>query len=94
MKIHWKTVMFVAVIGMLLGLAVSMWGIEHDNAKAAWIGLITIGAVCVSWWFWVMFVIKTMVTCTEQTTQGLTEIKVGIREVRTIVRELDSNYER
>ena len=90
MKIHWKTVMFVAVIGMLLGLAISMWGIGHDNAKAAWIGLITIGAVCVSWWFWVMFVIRTMIECTDQTNQGLTEIKNTIREVRVMVRDLDS----
>jgi uncharacterized membrane protein len=94
MKIHWKTVMFVAVIGMLLGLAVSMWGIGHDNAQAAWIGLITIGAVCVSWWFWVMFVIRTMIECTEKTQQGLGDIKNGITEVKRIVRDLDSVTER
>ena len=94
MKIHWMTVMFVAVIGMLLGLAVSIWGIGHDNAKAAWIGLITIGAVCVSWWFWVMFVIRTMIECTDKTQQGLGIIKQGISEVKTLVRELDSAAER
>jgi len=91
MKIHWKTVMFVAVIGMLLGLAVSIWGIGHNNLQAAWIGLITIGAVCVSWWFWVMFVIRTMIECTEKTQQGLGEIKSRITEVRHMVRDLDSN---
>jgi hypothetical protein len=94
MKIHWKTVMFVAVIGMLLGLAVSMWGIGHDNAKAAWIGIITIGAVCVSWWFWVMFVIRTMMECTTKTQQGLGEIKYDIREVRNMVKDLDSGTQR
>jgi hypothetical protein len=86
--------MFVAVIGMLLGLAISMWGIGHYNAKAAWIGLITIGAVCVSWWFWVMFVIRTMIECTDKTNQGLSEIKTGIKEVRVMVQELDSNESR
>jgi hypothetical protein len=94
MKIHWKSVMFVAMIGMLLGMAVAMWGIGHENSKAAWIGFITIMAVCVSWWFWVMFVIKTMIECTEQTQQGLGEIKSGISEVRHMVRDLDSNLER
>ena len=94
MKIHWKTVMFVAVIGMLLGLAVSLWGIGHDNIQAAWIGFITIGAVCVSWWFWVMFVIRTMIDCTDKTNTGLGEIKEGIREVRGMVRDLDSNESR
>ena len=83
--------MFVAIVGMLLGLAVSLWGIGHDNIKAAWIGLITVGAVCVSWWFWVMFVIRTMIECTERTQQSLGDIKTGISEVRSIVRDLDSN---
>ena len=94
MKIHWMTVMFVAVVGMLLGLAVSMWGIGHDNVQAAWIGLITIGAVCVSWWFWVMFVIRTMIECTDKTQQGLGDIKQGIKEVKYLVRDLDSVAER
>ena len=94
MKIHWMTVMFVAVVGMLLGLAVSMWGIGHDNVQAAWIGLMTIGAVCVSWWFWVMFVIRTMIECTGKTQQGLGDIKQGIKEVKFLVRELDSNDSR
>ena len=88
------TVMFVAVIGMLLGLAVSMWGIGHDNAKAIWIGLITIVAVCVSWWFWVMFIIRTMIECTEKTQRGLGEIKYDLREVRGMVRDLDSDAAR
>ena len=94
MKIHWKAVMFVAVIGMLLGLTISIWGIGHDNTQAAWIGLITIGAVCVSWWFWVMFVIKTMIDCTDKTSRGLDDIKQGITEVRAMVKDLDSTAER
>ena len=94
MKIHWKTVMFVAIVGMLLGLALSIWGIGQGNIQAAWVGLISIGAVCVSWWFWVMFIIRTMINCTERTQQGLGEIKYDIREVRIMVRNLDSNSER
>jgi type VI protein secretion system component VasK len=94
MKIHWKTVMFVAIVGMLLGLAVSIWGVGHENLQATWIGLVLIMAVCVSWWFWVMFVIRTMMECTEQTQQSLGDIKSGISEVRHMVRDLDSNLER
>jgi uncharacterized membrane protein len=91
MKIHWKTVMFVAIVGMLLGLAMSIWGIGHENLEATWIGLVLIVAVCVSWWFWVMFIIRTMIDCTERTQQSLGDIKTGIREVRGMVRDLDSN---
>ena len=83
--------MFVAIVGMLLGLAVSVWGIEHDDIKAAWLGLVMIVAVCVSWWFWVMFIIRTMIECSERTQAGLGDIKTGIREVRIMVRDLDSN---
>jgi 4-amino-4-deoxy-L-arabinose transferase-like glycosyltransferase len=83
--------MFVAIVGMLLGLAVSVWGIEHDDIKAAWLGLVMIVAVCVSWWFWVMFIIRTMIECSERTQTGLGDIKSGIREVRIMVRDLDSN---
>jgi 4-amino-4-deoxy-L-arabinose transferase-like glycosyltransferase len=94
MKIHWKTVMFVAVIGMLLGLAVSIWGIGHENIKAAWIGLVLIVAVCVSWWFWVMLIIRTMIDCSEKTQQGLGEIKYDLREVRHMIQDLDSSDKR
>ena len=94
MKKHWKIVMFAAIAAMLVGLAVSVWGIGHDDIKATWIGLVVIVAVCVSWWFWVMFVIRTMIDCTEKTQRGLGEIKYDLREVRTMVKELDSSSER
>jgi hypothetical protein len=94
MKIHWKIVMLVAVIAMLTGLSMAVWGLGFDNIKATWIGLVIIAAVCVSWWFWVMFVIRTMMNCTEQTQRGLNEIKYDIREVRGMVRDLDFNQKR
>ena len=83
--------MFVAIVGMLLGLAVSIWGMGHEHLEATWIGLAMIMVVCVSWWFWVMFIIRTMIDCTEKTQQSLGDIKTGIREVRTMVRDLDSD---
>jgi len=86
--------MFVAVIGMLLALSISIWGIGHENIKAVWIGLVVIAAVCVSWWFWVMFVIRMMMDQTAKTLQGLGEIKYDIREVRNMVKDLDSGTQR
>jgi hypothetical protein len=35
-----------------------------------------------------------MIECTEKTQQGLGDIKSGISEVRTMVRDLDSNIQR
>lgn len=86
--------MFVAVTIMLLGMALSIYGVGHQDIKATWIGLITIMAVCVSWWFWVMFIIRTMIEQTERTQRGLSEIKSGLGDVRVMVRDLDSNSER
>ena len=86
--------MFVAVISMLIGLSISVWGIGYDNIKAAWLGLILIAAVCVSWWAWVMLMIRTMIDCSEKTQRGLGEIKYDLREVRTMIRNLDSEDER
>ena len=94
MRTQWKIVMFAAVIVMLAGMASAIYGVGHHDLKATWIGLITIMAVCVSWWFWVMFIIRTMIEQTERTQQGLGEIKSGLGVVREIVKELDSNNQR
>ncbi len=93
-NIHWKAVMFAAVIAMLFGMCISLWGIGHDNIKATWIGFATIIIVCVSWWFWVMFVIRTMINHTSQTRMSISEIKQGIREVRGMVQDLDFTNKR
>jgi hypothetical protein len=86
--------MFVAVVAILAGLVMAAWGLGYGNIKATWIGLVIIVSVCISWWFWVMFIIRTMIDCTEKTQQGLGEIKYDIREVRTMIRDLDSTESR
>jgi len=55
-KINWQIVMFVAVLSMLLGLGVSLLGLDKDQNNLVLIGLGIIAVVCVSWWLWVMFV--------------------------------------
>jgi hypothetical protein len=82
--------MFLALIVMFAGLGISIWGISTDHNLTIWLGISAIAVCCVSWWFWVMFVIRTMIDCTDKTNQGLGEIKQGIQEVRGMVRELDS----
>jgi quinol-cytochrome oxidoreductase complex cytochrome b subunit len=94
MRTQWKIVMFAAVIIMLSGMALSIYGVGYHDLQATWIGLITIMAVCVSWWFWVMFIIRTMIEQTERTQSGLGEIKLGLKDIRSIVKELDSDLER
>lgn len=90
-KLNWQIVMFVAIVAMLAGLSVSLLGLDRDQHNLVLIGLSIIAAVCVSWWFWVMFVIKTMLTATDKTTNGLQDIKTKLGELRTLLQGLISN---
>jgi hypothetical protein len=95
MKIsNWKLVMLLAFLMITGGLGISIWGINTDHNLTIWLGISAIVICCVSWWFWVMLVIRTMIQCTEKTQQGLGEIKYDIREVRTMIRDLDSSDKR
>ena len=82
--------MFVAIVAMLTGLAVSFLGLDRDQHNLVLIGLGIIAAVCVSWWFWVMLVIKTMITTTDKTTNGLQDIKTKLGELRSLLQDLIS----
>lgn len=86
-KTIWKCIMFGATLVMMLGFALSIWSFNEHNIIGMYTGLIVIGTVCVSWWFWVMFIIRTMITQTEKTCKNLTEVKSGITEVKGLVKE-------
>lgn len=90
-KINWQIVMFVAIITMLSGLCISLLGVGQNQQDLVLIGLGIIAAVCVSWWFWVMFVIKTMLTINDKTTNGIQDIKIKIGEIRNLVQGLIIN---
>lgn len=85
-NIHWKTVMILALILMFSGFGVSLWGYFAHNLGLLISGFLTIVVVCASWWFWVMFVIHTILKYSQSTTNNLGEIKIGIREVKRILR--------
>ena len=89
-KINWQLVMFVAVIAMLVGLCISFLGLEKNQEDLVFVGLAIIAVVCVSWWFWVMFVIKTMLRINDKTTTGILDIKTKLGELKTIIQEVTS----
>ena len=74
--------MFVTVIIMLIGVAISFYGLEKHSTEAVWIGLVTIIIICASWWLWVMFVIRTIIESNNRTHLGIKEIKDKISEVK------------
>ena len=90
-KLNWQFVMFVTVIVMLTGLCVSLLGIDRDQHGLVLTGLGITSVVCVSWWFWVMFVIRTMLSATDRTTNKLNEIKTKIGELRELLQGLTSS---
>lgn len=86
---HWKAVMFLALTLMLLGAGVSMWGIHHHLKSIAVTGLAIIITVCVSWWFWVMFIIRTMMSLNEKTVNSLVDIQVDLGTVKVLLSEYE-----
>lgn len=84
---HWKTVMILASLFLLLGVGVSAWGYIDYNHYIALSGLGIVVTVCVIWWAWAMMVIRYMINYTQKTAYNLVDIKVGLREVRTLLKE-------
>jgi hypothetical protein len=89
-KLHWPEVMIAAVTLMIIGLGISLWAVAHHNDFLAICGIVLIGVVCVSWWFWVMFVIKTLVDFYAKTDTGLVEIKYGLKDIRKMIQDYES----
>jgi hypothetical protein len=94
-NVNWKCVMFAAIILMLSGFGVSVYGLGVQSYNTALAGVITIGTVCVSWWFWVMFIIRSMITNADRTIANVADIKADIREVRSLIeQDIISNRQR
>ena len=88
---HWKAVMFLALSLMAIGGGVSLWGIQHHLQSIAVTGLIIIGTVCISWWFWVMFIIRTMMSLNDRTVRSLIDIQEDLGTVKVLLKEYDSS---
>jgi quinol-cytochrome oxidoreductase complex cytochrome b subunit len=86
---HWKAVMFLALTLMMLGAGVSLWGIQHHIQPIAITGIAIIGTVCVSWWFWVMFIIRTMMALNERTVSSLVGIQEDLGTVKILLKEYE-----
>lgn len=93
-KLHWQEVMILAITLMMAGLGISLWAVSHHSDFYMIVGIGIIGVVCISWWFWVMFVIKTLIDFYSKTDVGLLEIKHGLKDVRVLIREYESTRKR
>jgi hypothetical protein len=87
MNVNWKCVMFAAIVLMLSGFGISVYGLGIQSYNTALAGLITIGTVCISWWFWVMFIIRSMIANADRTIANVAVIRQDIREVRSLIEQ-------
>lgn len=94
MRTQWKVAMVLALAIIFIGFGIAIEGILEDHHHEAYAGLGIIAIVCVSWWFWVMFIIRTMIQTTDRTLRGIHEIKYDLREVRGLVQDIKSCDER
>ena len=84
---NWKIIMFIAVVLMMSGLAISIYGLGVDNHRTVIAGLLTISTVCISWWFWVMFIIRSMIDSTERTLSNIESIRLDLDTVKTLIKQ-------
>ena len=87
-NLQWKCVMIGAVLFMIAGFALSLWAIDTGYTNLIYIGLFIIATVCVSWWLWVMIVIKTLLTNTTKTTKNLNGIREDLSKVKSIIKSI------
>jgi hypothetical protein len=83
----WKYMMVGTISIMALGFVLAVWSFNEHHEWGMYTGLVLIAGVCVSWWFWVMFIIRTMIEQTDRTCRNLTEVKHGLVEVKGLVKE-------
>lgn len=84
-NVNWKCVMFAAIVLMLSGAGISVYGLGMDNDHTVLAGLATVVVVCVSWWFWVMFVIRSMIANTERTLSKINELRSDLGVVKSLL---------
>lgn len=87
-NLQWKCVMIGAVLFMIAGFVLSLWAIDTGYTDLIYIGLFIIATVCVSWWLWVMIVIKTLLTNTTKTTKNLNGIREDLGKVKSIIKSI------
>ena len=91
---HWKLVMFFAVLLVLVGGGMSLWAVHAHNQALAIAGIVVVITVCVSWWFWVMFIIRTMIDLNDKTLANVKTIHEGITTVKLLLRDYESTRQR
>lgn len=86
--------MFLAALLVIIGSGMSLWAVLFQNQTLALAGIIVVITVCVSWWFWVMFIIKTMLSLNNSTLENVKDIQAGISAVKQLLQDYEKTRQR
>lgn len=75
---------------MILGCSVSFYGIYNQDTVLVYLGLAVIATTCVSWWVWVMLVIRSIIRFTQNAALNISDIRDGIKDVRQLFQEYEN----
>ena len=83
---HWNMVMFTSMIVMVAGFILSLFGIHINNHAFSYLGIGMMTVTSVTWWFWVMFIIKDMFERVERTGDRIVEVKQELGVIRALIK--------
>lgn len=81
-------VMFTSMIVMVVGFILSLLGIHTNNHAFSYLGIGMMTVTSITWWFWVMFIIKDMFERVERTGDRIVEVKQELGVIRTLIKNL------
>lgn len=86
-KIFWNASLILSMLFMVVGFITSVYGIFHQLQTFVYMGLMIIGVTCISWWIWVMIVIKQMYDVTKNSMSNIGDVREAIKEIKILVEE-------
>jgi hypothetical protein len=86
-NLFWKTIVYLSVLAMTLGLFILLTGAYNHNYAMAYFGVGIIVTVCISWSVWLIATIKVMIDFTNNAAPRISDIRNNIKEVRQLFNE-------
>lgn len=85
---HWNKVMFTSMIVMVVGFIMALSGIYINDHAFSYVGIGMMTVTSITWWFWVMFIIKDMFERVERTGDRIVEVKQELGVIRALIKNL------
>ena len=80
--------MFTSIILMVAGFAIALAGVYTNDHAFSYVGIGMMVITSVTWWFWVMFVVKDMFERVENAGDRMQEVKEELGLIRALIKSL------